>query len=205
MKLYNMLQEMKKEAKESYNKNCNYEIAVTFCKAIELFIKDQENNKLNYYEIEMSPPNASNIDSYVICTTQINNNLGLQIKSGNFSLSKTKKQIFYNQHNIRLKCKNYSVVSWRYIHSRRDFDYNEEADKVIKSDNIQSIIKYLETKKDKYKKEYEFLMMIIEYILKNNRKGISVDWELLKKWQNKALNKKEVEEEYFENYYECLI
>lgn len=172
--------------------NKNYEIACTYIKMIELFIKDKEVGEENYYEINMCPEKSPNLDSYIICTTKPHNDYGIQIKSGNIYDSTVKERIFYSQHKYSLNPDHFILLTWNKFRTYDGFHSIAE----VKDESILELLEEIERKKDICKIEYEFLKKCLDTIVKYTKWQMDVNWIVLSRMQADILQKKECEENF---------
>ena len=170
--------------------NKNYEIACTYIKMIELFIKDREAGEENYYEINMCPEKSPNLDSYIICTTKAHNDYGIQIKSGNIYDSTVKERIFYSQYKYSLNPDHFILLTWNKFTIYDGFHSIDE----VEDESILDILEYIERKKECYEEGYSFLTECLDTLVRYTKWKQDANWIVLSRIQSDMLNKKEYEE-----------
>lgn len=180
-----------KGIREDNYSNKNYEMACSYAKAMELTIRDKENNIDNYYEVEMCPNKNPYLDAYIVCTTEIHNDYGLQIKSGNhYNMKEIKDKICKGEDRFTLVPENYTLITWGKQNSLKH--------PKIPDESILNMLSYLEDKKDIYPQEYAFIRECFNTILNNQQNMNDANWLELNRLQSNILDKNSLEDKMFQ-------
>lgn len=170
--------------------NRNYEIAVSFMKAIDLMIKDKKDGLNNYYEVYLCPIKNPNIDAYIICTTSSHRDYALQIKASSKYNPAIKDVIYNGRHKYPLNPDNYLLMTWKKFKTYKSFNYQPN----VKDESILELLHELENQKKDFPQEIEFLENCLQKIREATYNNNEVNWIELKRLQAQLLGKNKLEE-----------
>lgn len=170
--------------------NRNYEIAVSFMKAIDLMIKDKKAGLDNYYEVYLCPIKNPNIDAYIICTTSPHRDYALQIKASSKYNAATKDIVYNGRHKYPLNPNNYLLMTWHKFTTHKGFNYQPN----VKDESVLQLLNDLEAQKEEFPQEIKFLENCLYTIKEATCNHDEVNWIELKRIQARKLGKNILEE-----------
>ncbi len=142
--------------------NDNYETVCAYIKMIHILIKDKIEGKKENYRVIMCPPKNPGIDAYIVCTNKEHNDVALQIKSGSILNKVSKLALKHVSEKKGLPVTKSYILTWDKLENNSAYDCQN-----VYSEDVLTLVNFIEKNKEKYSKEYSFYCKIIDTSIEN--------------------------------------